>query len=50
MACLTPNNIVQLDIQLIFEVVNIFCIDICLWKSIPIVNHFLCEAIFIISI
>ena len=42
MACLPPNDIVQVDIQLIFEVVNIFGIDSCLWKSIPIVNHSLC--------
>ena len=46
MACLTPNNIVQVDIQLIFKVVNIFCIDSCLWKNIPIVNHSLCEETF----
>ena len=46
MACLTPNNIVQVDIQLIFEMVNTFCINSCLWKSIPIVNHSLCEEIF----
>ena len=27
MACLTPNNIVQVDIQLIFEMVNtVFCL------------------------
>ena len=46
MACLTPpNNIVQVDIQLIFEMVNTFCINSCLWKSIPIVNHSLCEEI-----
>ena len=31
---------------MIFKMVNTFCINSCLWKSIPIVNHSLCEEIF----
>ena len=42
MTCSITNDIVQVDIQLIFEVVNR-----SVWKSIPIlVNHSLYEEIF----